>query len=66
MVTLTEGRNREIRWLFAQVGHEVTRLKRVSFGGLVLGDLAPGEWRVVRPAELRAAFPGAPIAAPGK
>ncbi len=60
VVTLTEGKNREIRRLFDAVGHEVTRLTRVAFGGLMLGDLPPGRWRVVPEAELDAAFPGRP------
>jgi 23S rRNA pseudouridine2605 synthase len=58
VVELTEGKNREIRRLLAAVGHEVTRLKRVSFGGLELGDLQPGQWREVGGEELRVAFPG--------
>lgn len=58
VVELTEGKNREIRRLMAAVGHEVTRLKRVSFGGLELGALQPGQWREVGEEELRAAFPG--------
>lgn len=45
IVELKEGKNREIRRLFAAVGHEVTRLKRVSFGTFKLGDLLPGEFR---------------------
>lgn len=57
-LTLTEGRNREVRRLLAAVGHEVTRLRRVQFGGLELGTLAPGRWRRVPPVELRRAFPG--------
>jgi 23S rRNA pseudouridine2605 synthase len=61
IVELTEGKNREVRRLLASVGHEVTRLKRVSFGGLELEDLASGRWRVVPIEELRAAFPGATI-----
>ena len=56
IVTLREGRNREVRRLFEAIGHEVTRLKRVRLGGLELGDLAPGEWRDVTRAELRRAF----------
>ena len=59
VVELTEGKNREIRRMLASAGHEVTRLKRVSFGGLELGDLPPGTWRRVGEAELRKAFPGA-------
>ena len=61
VVELTEGKNREIRRMLAAAGHEVTRLKRVSFGGLELGDLLPGKWRRVGEAELRGAFPGAPL-----
>ncbi len=60
VVTLTEGRNREVRRMFDAVGHAVTRLRRVQFGGLELGELAPGAWREVTPGELRLAFPGKP------
>jgi 23S rRNA pseudouridine2605 synthase len=60
VVTLTEGRNREVRRMFAAAGHPVTRLRRVQFGGLELGDLAPGAWREVTRDELQAAFPGRP------
>ena len=59
-VTVTEGKNREIRRLFEAVGHPVTRLRRVQFGGLALGDLPPGKWRRVTDRELRAAFAYAP------
>jgi 23S rRNA pseudouridine2605 synthase len=62
VVTLTEGRNREIRRLCAAVGHEVTRLRRVAFGGLELGALPAGRWRDVPAEELRAAFgPALPL-----
>jgi 23S rRNA pseudouridine2605 synthase len=61
IVELREGKNRQVRRMFDAAGHEVTRLKRVSFGGLELGSLEPGEWREVGRAELRAAFPGAPV-----
>jgi 23S rRNA pseudouridine2605 synthase len=57
-ITLTEGKNREIRRLLDAVDHPVTRLRRIAFGGLELGDLAPGTWRQLSAAELRAAFPG--------
>jgi 23S rRNA pseudouridine2605 synthase len=52
MVELTEGKNREIRRLCAAIGHEVTKLKRVSFGCLTLGDLQPGEFRRLKREEL--------------
>jgi 23S rRNA pseudouridine2605 synthase len=61
VVELTEGKNREIRRMLTAGGHEVTRLKRVSFGGLELGELAPGRWRGLSAAELREAFPSAPL-----
>lgn len=57
VVRLREGRNREVRRLFAAIGHEVTRLRRVAFGGLDLGTLPPGRWREVSEEEARAAFP---------
>ncbi len=60
-VALVEGKNRELRRLFAACGYEVTRLKRVAFSELELGTLAPGKWRVLEPAELRRAFPRAPL-----
>jgi 23S rRNA pseudouridine2605 synthase len=63
IVELEEGRNREIRRLMKAAGHEVTRLKRIAFGGIELGDLAPGKWRHISAAEMRAAFPGAPASA---
>lgn len=45
IITLLEGKNREIRRLFLAVGHEVLSLKRISFGTWKLGDLKPGEWK---------------------
>jgi 23S rRNA pseudouridine2605 synthase len=60
IVELRQGRNREIRKMFESIGHEVTRLKPIAFGGLALGDLQPGAWRSLTRAEARAAFPGAP------
>ena len=56
-VELTQGRNREVRRMFASIGREVTRLKRVRFGGLEIGDLEPGEWRPISLDELRRSFP---------
>lgn len=44
-IVLDEGRNRQIRRLLAAFDIEVLRLVRVAIGGLVLGDLAKGQWR---------------------
>ena len=60
-VELAEGKNREVRRLVQAAGHEVTRLKRIALGGLTLGKLESGRWRLVSLEELRAAFPGAPV-----
>lgn len=51
-VVLTEGRNRELRRLFARIGHKVMRLKRVAFGPVRLGRLKPGEFRELTRQEL--------------
>jgi 23S rRNA pseudouridine2605 synthase len=51
-IVLTEGKNRQVRRMGAAVGHEVRELVRVAVGGLALGDLTPGEWRRLDPAEI--------------
>ncbi len=43
-VTLIEGRNRELRKMFEQIGHHVEKIRRVGYGPLVL-DLEPGHVR---------------------
>jgi 23S rRNA pseudouridine2605 synthase len=55
-VELRQGKNREVRRLFEAIGHEVTGLKRVRFGGLELGGLAPGRWRELSRDEVALAF----------
>jgi 23S rRNA pseudouridine2605 synthase/16S rRNA pseudouridine516 synthase len=52
-IELREGRKRQIRRMFALFGHEVTRLRRVRFGPVKLGDLPDGRWRSLTPAEVR-------------
>lgn len=53
-IVLDEGRNRQIRRLLASFDIEVLRLVRVAIGGLGLGDLPKGQWRVLGQAELAA------------
>lgn len=50
-VTLTEGKNQQIRRMFAAVGHPVSKLRRVQFGPLADPALKPGEWRFLSPQE---------------
>jgi len=61
LVELREGRNRQVRRMFADIGHDVTSLKRVRFGKLELGALAPGTHREILRNEIVKAFPGAPL-----
>lgn len=53
-MTLDEGRNREIRRALAKVGHKVERLTRIAVGPVRLGTLAPGDFRPLSAAEIRA------------
>lgn len=49
---LKEGKNREIRRMLEVIGHKVVDLQRIRFGGLELGDLPEGEFRLLEPAEI--------------
>lgn len=51
-LTLTEGRNRQVRRMTAAVGFPTLRLVRVAIGDLQLAGLQPGEWRDLTPSEL--------------
>lgn len=46
-VTITEGRNRQVRRMTAAVGHPALRLIRISVGPFGLAGLRPGEWKEV-------------------
>ena len=53
LVTIHEGRNRQVRRMFEETGHQVTQLRRVRFGPLELGDLPRGKWRELTAEEVR-------------
>ncbi|PKM41387.1 MAG: pseudouridine synthase [Firmicutes bacterium HGW-Firmicutes-9] len=53
LITIHEGKNRQIRRMLEAVGHRTLRLKRERFGPLHLGELKPGETRRLTPDELR-------------
>ncbi|MCQ2089556.1 MAG: rRNA pseudouridine synthase [Fibrobacter sp.] len=48
-ITLTEGKNREIRRMLAHLGYEVLRLVRIQIDDFVLGDLKPGCIKPIQP-----------------
>lgn len=52
-VTITEGKNRQIRKMFSAVGKEVTFLKRVQIGEIRLGGLSRGEYAPLNAKELK-------------
>lgn len=54
LVTIHEGKKREVRRMCDAVGLEVARLRRISIGPVKLGMLKPGEWRDLTSEELRA------------
>ena len=54
MVTLHEGRNRQVRRMVEAVGHQVVMLRRVRFGPLKQDDLPRGMWRPLTPEERQA------------
>jgi 23S rRNA pseudouridine2605 synthase len=52
-VTLTEGRNRQLRKMFEEIGHHVEKIRRIGYGALVL-DVPPGGFRELRAGEVQA------------
>ncbi|MCL2852619.1 MAG: rRNA pseudouridine synthase [Defluviitaleaceae bacterium] len=44
-IAIKEGRNRQVRKIFDQLGHKIDSLRRVATGSLRLGDLRKGQWR---------------------
>ena len=57
VVTLVEGRYHQVRRMFAALGNRVEALHRDRIGGFDLpGDLSPGAWRILAPAEVAAAL----------
>jgi 23S rRNA pseudouridine2605 synthase len=63
-VTIIEGRNRQVRKMFEEVGHHVEKIRRVQYGPLAL-DVPPGDWRnltLLEVAKLKTAASGIKIA----
>ncbi len=51
-ITLTEGKNRQVRRMLEALGHTVLKLVRTRIGKLELADLPPGEFRKIRPDQI--------------
>src|SRR5665213_1789488 len=62
-ITITEGRNRQLRKMFAEVGHHVEKIRRVEYGPLVL-DLPPGESRELTAQEVQALYRAVKLSSP--
>jgi 23S rRNA pseudouridine2605 synthase len=65
-VTIIEGRNRQVRKMFEEVGHHVEKIRRVQYGPLTL-DVPPGDWRnltLLEVAKLKTAASGIKSAKP--
>ena len=52
LISIHEGRNRQVRKMIDAIGHQVVHLKRVEFGPGSLGDLPSGQWRRLTPQEI--------------
>jgi 23S rRNA pseudouridine2605 synthase len=55
-IVIHEGRNRQVRRMCEAIGHPVRRLVRTRFGPLHGNRLAPGQWRALTQAEIRALY----------
>lgn len=55
-ITITEGKNRQVRKMFEKIGYDVEKLKRVSIGQLKLGSLKSGDYRPLTHKDLEKLF----------
>jgi pseudouridine synthase len=51
-ITITEGRNRQVRRMVEALGAKVVRLERIRIGRVDIATLAPGKWRMLTPVEV--------------
>lgn len=52
-ISISEGRNRQVRKMFEAIGYEVVNLKRISIGNLNLGNIPLGRWRHLNISEIK-------------
>ena len=55
-IVIHEGRKRQVRKMFEAIGHPVLHLKRIAYGQLQLGKMAPGKYRFLGPDEIKLIF----------
>jgi 23S rRNA pseudouridine2605 synthase len=55
-ITIHEGRKRQVKKMFAAIGHPVLNLKRISYGQLFLQDLPVGKYRILSATDLKKIF----------
>jgi pseudouridine synthase len=55
-ITIHEGRKRQVKKMFAQLGHPVLHLKRTAYGRLFLGNLPNGKYRQLDSRDLKKVF----------
>ena len=58
VITIHEGRKRQVRKMFDAIGHQVLNLKRIAYGKLGLGGLSSGKYRLLDDADLALIFAG--------
>ena len=51
---ITEGKNRQIRYTFMNLGYKVKRLERTGYGTLTLKNISKGSYRLLRKNEIQA------------
>ena len=56
LITITEGKNHEVRNIFAAVNHKVHNLKRLRIGALDLGDLPMGKYKILSQVDIDKIF----------
>ena len=52
-LTIMEGRNHQVKRMMEYFGYEVRKLNRKSLGFLMVNDLRPGEYRLLKPFEVK-------------
>jgi 23S rRNA pseudouridine2605 synthase len=55
-IVITEGKYHQVKKMFESLGHEVVKLKRIRFGSVTLDGLTKGEYRILKPHEIKTLY----------